>query len=206
GAFYFNSGTTVALPAWIHAGQPVGAVVVGGGTTVNGASQITNGGTNAGSNLTAVRDSYSVSDQLTWTHGVHLLNCAAWLQRVQANDALVQDQYGQISFSNLQTFLKGTVSTYTYAPSFTPLSWRSTEGAVFAEDTIRIKPSLEVRLGFRGEFTNGWNEANGRASNYAFDCNGVILADGVSGCLVLSVNHARFLPSPRVGLAWSPFG
>src|SRR5437879_12227294 len=74
GAFYFNSGTTVALPAWIHAGQPVGAVVVGGGTTLNGASQITNGGTNAGSNLTAVRNLYSVSDQLTWTHGVHLLN------------------------------------------------------------------------------------------------------------------------------------
>jgi len=206
GAFYFNSGTTVALPAWIHAGQPVGAVVVGGGTTVNGASQITNGGTNAGSNLTAVRNLYSVSDQLTWTHGVHLLNFGAWLQRVQANDALVQDQYGQISFSNLQTFLKGTVSTYTYAPSFTPLSWRSTEGAVFAEDTIRIKPSLEVRLGFRGEFTNGWNEANGRASNYAFDANGVILTERVVGSSVFTVNHARFLPSPRVGLAWSPFG
>ena len=52
GAFYFNSGTTTDLPGWIHDGQPVGAVVVGGGTTLNGASQITNGGTNAGSNLT----------------------------------------------------------------------------------------------------------------------------------------------------------
>ena len=56
GAFYFNSGTTTNLPGWIHDGQPVGAVVVGGGTTLNGASQITNGGTNAGSNLTAVRN------------------------------------------------------------------------------------------------------------------------------------------------------
>src|SRR5436309_4656919 len=102
GAFYFNSGTTVALPAWIHAGQPVGAVVVGGGTTLKGASQITNGGTNAGSNLTSVRNLYSVSDQITWNQGVHLLNFGAWLQLVHSNHALVQDQYGQISFSNLQ--------------------------------------------------------------------------------------------------------
>src|SRR5712664_3759011 len=43
GAFYFNSGTTVNLPGWIHPGQPAGAVVVGGGTTLNGASQITTG-------------------------------------------------------------------------------------------------------------------------------------------------------------------
>jgi Carboxypeptidase regulatory-like domain len=206
GAFYFNSGTTAGLPGWIHAGQPVGAVVVGGGTTLNGASQITNGGTNAGSNLTAVRNLYSASDQLTWTHGIHLFNFGVWIERVQANDALVQDQYGQISFSNFETFLKGTVSTYTYAPSFTPLSWRSTEGAVFAEDSIRIKPSFELRLGFRGEFTNGWNEADGRASNYAFDGNGVIFTEPVVGSSVFTVNNAKFLPSPRVGLAWSPFG
>src|SRR5919109_538761 len=206
GAFYFNSGTTVNLPGWIHAGQPVGAVVVGGGTTLNGASQITNGGTNAGSNLTAVRDLYSFSDHLTVTHGIQLFDFGVWLQRVQANDALVQDQYGQVSFSNLQNFLKGTVSTYTYAPSLTPLSWRSTEGAVFAEDTIRARPSFELRLGFRGEFTNGWNEANGRASNYAFDSNGVILTQPTVGSSVFDVNNAKFLPAPRVGFAWSPFG
>ncbi len=107
GAFYFNSGTTVDLPGWIHNGQPVGAVVVGGGTTLNGASQITNGGTNAGSNLTAVRNLYTLSDQLSYTHGRHTVNVGAWIQRLQANDTLVQDQYGQISFTNLQTFSAG---------------------------------------------------------------------------------------------------
>jgi len=37
-----------------------------------------------------------------------------------------------------------------------------------------------VRLGFRGEFTNGWNEAHGRASNYTF-VNGVIQTQPVVG-------------------------
>ena len=205
GAFYFNSATTVNLPGWIHPGQPVGAVVVGGGTTLNGASQITNGGTNAGSNLTAIRNLFTLSDQVTITHGIHSLGLGGWFQRIQANDALVQDQYGQVSFTNLQTFLQGKVSTYTYAPSFTPLAWRSSEGAFYVEDAIKVRPSLELRIGFRGELTNGWNEAQGRASNYAFGSNGVILTQPVTGDSAFSVNHAKFLPAPRAAFAWSPF-
>jgi hypothetical protein len=205
GRFYFNSGTTVNLPGWIHQDQPVGAVVVGGGTTLNGASQITNGGTNAGSNLSAVRNLYTASDQVTFSHGKHLFSFGGRLQDVQANDVLLQDQYGQISFTNVQTFLQGKVSTYTYAPSYTPLSWRSLEGAFYAEDSIKLKPSMELRIGFRSESTNGWNEAFGRASNYLFDSSGVILTQPVVGNSALAVNHAKFLPAPRVGIAWSPF-
>ena len=205
GGFYFNSGTILNLPGWIHQNQPVGAVVVGGGTTLNGASQITNGGTNAGSNLSAARNLYTVSDQVTFTRGNHLFSFGARFQQVQANDALVQDQYGQISFTNLQTFLQGKVSTYTYAPNSTPLSWRSLEGAFYVEDAIKLKPSFELRIGFRSESTNGWNEAHGRASNYVFDTSGVIVTQPVVGNSAFTVNNAKFLPAPRVGLAWSPF-
>ncbi|HWZ26781.1 MAG TPA: carboxypeptidase-like regulatory domain-containing protein [Verrucomicrobiae bacterium] len=205
GRFYFNSGTTVNLPGWVHQDQPVGAVVVGGGTTLNGASQITNGGTNAGSNLSAVRNLYTASDQVSFSHGKHLFSFGGRLQDVQANDVLLQDQYGQISFTNLQTFLQGKVSTYTYAPSFTPLSWRSLESAFYVEDSIKLRPSLELRIGFRSESTNGWNEAYGRASNYLFNSSGVILTQSVVGNSALAVNNAKFLPAPRVGIAWSPF-
>lgn len=204
GAFYFNSGTTIDLPSWVNPGQPVGAVVVGGGTTLNGASQITNGGTNAGSNLRAARNLFTLSDEVILTSGKHLITFGGWLQRLQSNDTLVQDQYGQVSFTNLQTFLLGNVSTYTYAPSFTPLNWRSLEGALFVEDAIKVKPSLELRVGFRAEGTNGWNEAHGRASNYAFDSNGVIVTQPVVGNSAFSINNAKFLPAPRVGIAWSP--
>lgn len=204
GAFYFNSGTTTNLPGWLHDGQPVGAVVVGGGTTLNGASQITNGGTNAGSNLAAVRNLYTISDQVTLSHGRHAFSFGGSLERVQSNDSLVQDQYGQVSFTNLQSFLEGKVSTYTYAPRYTPLSWRSTQGAFFVEDAIKVNSSLELRVGFRGESTNGWNEAQGRASNYAFDSNGVIRTNPAVGGSALAVNNAKFLPAPRIGIAWAP--
>jgi carboxypeptidase family protein len=223
GAFYFNSGVTgtaASVPtAWIDTtGVKVpGAVVVGGGTTLNGASQITNGGTNAGSNLKVDRNLFTATDQVSITHGKHLFNFGVWFERLQSNDSLIQDQYGQISFSSLQTFLAGTVSTYTslgppsstFTPSYTglvtPLSWRSLEGAVFAEDAIKLTPSLELNLGFRAEFTNGWNEAYGRASNYLFT-GGVINTTPNVGNSALSYNNAKLLPAPRVGIAWSPFG
>jgi hypothetical protein len=206
GAFFFNSGTTTNLSGWIHAGQPVGAVVVGGGTTLNGASQISNGGTNAGSNLTAVRNLFTATDEVTWTRGIHSFNFGGWFQRIQANDALIQDQYGQASFTNLQTFLQGKVSTYTYAPASTPLSWRTSEGALYAEDAIKLRPSLEVRLGFRAELTNGWNEAHRRAANYAFNLAGAIATQPFVGGSAYTTNNAKFLPAPRASVAWSPFG
>jgi hypothetical protein len=206
GGFYFNSGTTVDLPSWVNAGQPVGAVVVGGGTTLNGASQISNGGTNAGSNLRAARNLFTAEDHLTLTHGNHLFDLGVWFQRLQSNDSLVQDQYGQISFASLKTFIQqGIVSTYTYAPSYTPLGWRSSEGAFYAEDAVKLKPSLELRIGFRGEFTNGWNEVDGRASNYLYNSAGVILSPPAVGTSGLAVNNAKFLPAPRLSLAWAPF-
>jgi len=211
GAFYFNSGVTGTASsvsgAWVDTtGVDVpGAVVIGGGTTLNGASALTNGGTNAGSNLTAVRNLFTYADQVSVTRGKHLLTFGVSFERVQANDNLIQDQYGQASFNNLQTFLTGSISTYTFASAYTPLSWRSLEGAFYAEDAIKLTSSLEVRLGFRGEFTNGWNEADGRASNYLFT-NEVINTNPTIGSSALAVNNARFLPAPRAGIAWSPFG
>ncbi len=72
------------------------------------------------------------------------------------------------------------------------------------QDTIRVTPRLTVTLGFRDEFDTGWNEAHGRASNYTYP-DGIISSQPAIGNSVFTVNNAKFLPQPRVGLAWSPF-
>ncbi len=204
-SYFFTGQTPVNLPGWV-AGDPIGAVVVGGGTALNGASQISAAGTNAGSNLRAVRNLFTYDDHVAFTRGIHQFEAGVWVQQVQANDNLAQDQYGQASFGSLPAFLAGTVSTFTVVPSPTPLSWRTVEGAGFVQDVIKLRPNLQVRAGFRFESTNGWNEAHGRASNYVFDANGVIQTNPVIGASVFTVNRAKFLPEPRVGLAWDPFG
>ena len=203
--YFFTGETPVNLPGWV-AGQPIGAVVIGGGTALNGASSISGAGTNAGSNLTAVRNLFTYDDHVAISHGIHQIEAGIWFQRVQANDNLAQDQYGQASFSSLSTFLQGTISTFTVVPQPTPVAWRSLETAGFAQDVIKLRPNLSLRVGFRFESTNGWNEAHGRAANYVFDGNGVIQTNPVIGNSVFTVNRAKFLPEPRVGLSWDPFG
>jgi hypothetical protein len=119
---------------------------------------------------------------------------------------MAQNQNGQASFGSLAAFLQGTVSTFTFVPSPTELGWRSIEGAGFVQDTIQVRPNLELRAGFRFESTNGWNESQNRASNYLFDTNGVIETNPRIGHSALTDNRAKFLAEPRIGVAWDPAG
>lgn len=204
-SYFFTGETPVNVPGWVT-GNPIGAIVIGGGTALNGASQISPAGTNAGSNLTTTRNLFTYEDQVDISRGAHQIQAGAWFQQIQANDNLAQYQYGQASFSSLTSFLQGTISTFTVIPGPTRLNWRSLESAGYVEDTIKLKPNLELRAGFRFESTNGWNESNGRASNYLFDSHGVIQTQTRTGGSAFTKNRAKFLPEPRIGLAWSPFG
>ena len=203
-AFYFTGEVPVPVPGWI-AGAPVGAVVIAGSTASNGASQVTLAGANTGSNNQTVRNLFTVDDHIFWTRGRHQVEVGVWLQRLQSNDNLAQNQYGQASFSTLTSFLKGSVATFTVVPAPTELGWRSLFGAGFIEDAWKVTPRLELRAGFRSESTNGWNEAHNRASNYGFT-NGVINTNPTIGGSALAQNRATFMPEPRIGVAYDVFG
>jgi hypothetical protein len=202
-SFYFLGSTPVNVPGWV-AGKPIGAIVIAGSTASNGSSQITGAGGNVGSNNATTRNLFTFDDHLFWSIGRHQVEAGGWLQRLQSNDNLAQNQYGQASFSTLTTFLQGTVATFTVVPAPTELGWRSWMGAGYVEDTVHLTPRLEARLGIRFESTNGFNEVQGRAANYAFT-NGVIDTNPFTGSSPLTENRAKFLPEPRAGLSWSPF-
>jgi hypothetical protein len=203
-SYFFTGYSPVDLPGWV-AGKPIGVVVVSGSTASNGASQISQAGLNVGSNNSAARNLFTFDDHVYWSRGRHQVEGGVWLQRIQSNDLLAQYQYGQASFSNLQSFLQGTVKTFTVVPSPTELGWRMLAGAAFVEDTFKINRRLEIRAGFRSESTNGWNEAQGRAANYAL-VEGVLQTDPIVGNSALTTNRAKFLPEPRVGFAWDVWG
>ncbi len=203
-SYRFTGYTPVSVTGWVS-GKPVGAIVISGSTASNGASQITQAGTNTGSNNATTRNLFTWADHIYWSRRRHQIEAGLWLQRIQANDMLAQDQYGQASFSTLETFLQGTVATFTVVPSPTEMNWRSLEGAGFIEDTIKVTPRLEVRAGFRSESTNGWNEANGRAANYAI-VDRVLQTNPFVGGSALTANRAKFLLEPRIGFAWDVRG
>jgi hypothetical protein len=202
--FFFNSIVDGAVPGWVANG-PVGSIVISGSTASNGASQITLAGANTGSNNATARNLFTLDDHVDWSRGHHQVEAGVWLQRLQSNDFLAQNQYGQASFSTLQVFEQGEVAKYTVVPAPTALGWRSLFGAGFAEDAWRATPRLELRLGIRVESSNGWNEAHGRASNYDF-ADGVIDTNPTIGGSAISDNRAKFMPEPRVGIAYDLFG
>ena len=203
-AYYFTGQAPASVPGWV-AGKPIGAIVIAGSTASNGASQVTLAGANSGSNNQAVRNLFTLDEHVFYTRGRHQLEVGVWLQRLQSNDNLAQNQYGQASFSTLSSFLKGSVATFTVVPAPTALGWRSLFGAGFIEDAWKVTPRLELRAGLRTESTDGWNEAHGRASNYRFT-DGIIDTNPTIGGSALSDNRAKFMPEPRVGMAYDVFG
>ena len=197
-------GTPAATVPGFLLGRAVGAVVVGGSAASNPQAQIGLAGSNNGSNLTIARNLFTIEDRITLTRGRHQFTLGAWFQRFQSNETIALSQYGQATFSSLQTFLQGTASSFLFDPAPTEMNWRSLFGAWYAEDLIRLTPKFTLSLGFRDEFTTGWNEAHGRSAYYTFP-NGVIATKPHIGRSLFTVNNAEFLPQPRIGLAWTPF-
>lgn len=208
-SFYFYGYVPAAeqsLTPSIRPGVPTYAVVIAGSTASNGASSITTAGANVGSNNGITRNLLTYDDHAYYTVGNHTIQAGVWLQHLESNDNLAQDQYGQASFASLTTFLAGAIKTFTYAPSTTELGWRTLFADAFIEDTWHITPRFEVRLGIRTESSTGWSESQNRASVYTFT-NGVISSTpnyGLSNAF--TTNNALLLPEPRVGFAWNVFG
>jgi len=206
-SYFFTGEPTPGSPAaslpGLLAGKPLGALVVGGSAASNPTAQLSLAGSNNGSNLDVNRNLFTYEDRVSLTLGRHQITFGEWYQRLQSNENIALSQYGQATFTSLQTFLQGTASTLLFDPSPTPLGWRSWFGALYVEDVIRVAPRFTLSLGFRDEYSTGWNEVHGRASTYTYT-NGVIANQPTIGNSAFTVNNARFLPQPRIGLAWNP--
>ncbi len=206
--YFFTGEPTPDTPAasvpGFLVGHQVGAVVVGGSAASNPQAQVGLAGSNNGSNLTLARNLYTYEDRVSLTHGRHQFDFGVWLQQFQSNETLALSQYGQATFTSLQTFLAGVTSSFLYDPAPTEMNWRSLFAAFYAQDTIRMTPNLTLTLGFRGESSTGWNEAHGRAANYTFN-DGVISNQPRIASNAFTTNNAAFLPEPRIGIAWSPY-
>jgi carboxypeptidase family protein len=209
-ASYFYTGEptpntpAAGVPAFL-AGRRVGAVVIGGSAASNPAAQLTLAGSNNGSNLAITRNLFTYEDKISITRGRHQFSAGAWSQWMQSNSGLALSQFGQATFTGLQTLLQGSIGTFLFDPAPTPLGWRSWFGALYAEDIVRLSPKLTLSLGFRQETSNGWTEVDQRAATFVF-VNGALATQPHIGKNVFINNNAKFLPQPRIGLAWSPFG
>jgi hypothetical protein len=207
-AFGYDSFPLTAFPSDLSfvTGADPGGITIGGGVTTTGGGTLTAAGANNASNVWNRRNLFTYTDTVQLTKGVHQFSAGVWFQRMQDNEDSASRQLGQATFSSLTTFLQGTVSSFQVVPNANELGWRSWFGAFWAEDSIKLTPRLNVRLGLRDEFTTGWNEVFGRAANYVTNSSGILETTPTLGPSAFTQNNATRLLSPRVGLAWDASG
>jgi Carboxypeptidase regulatory-like domain len=207
-AFNFDAAYLGSFPSGLSfvSGEGPGGIVIGGGLTTTGAAALTSAGPNNAANVWSRRNLFTYSDDVKIIKGIHQISAGVWFQRLQDNDDTASRQLGQASFSSLQSFLQGTVSSFQTVPNPTEVGWRSLFGAWYFQDAIKVRPNLTVQLGIRHEFTTGWNEPRGRAANFITGSDGFLLTNPLVGNSIFTENNAKRLFSPRVSIAWDPFG
>jgi hypothetical protein len=207
--FNLGSALLASFPAslsFVEGGGPGGIVISGGVTTTGNNGTITAAGPNNAAGVWNRRNLFTLSDTVQISKGRHRIATGVWLQRLRDNEDTASRQLGQASFANLTTFLQGTATTFQVVPDPNELGWRSLYGAWFFEDAIQLRPHLTLQAGIRDEWSSGWNEVSGRAANYITDGTGVLQTSPRAGDSAFTQNNARLLLSPRIALAWDPFG
>jgi hypothetical protein len=183
--------------------------------TVSGFFTLTNsiGGPTAGTNL------YSARDVFSWTTGRHSLRLGGELSLNKDIQQTLLNNYGVFTFNNsvtknaLSDFMIGIPSALTQDAPVTGYTntWYS---ALFVQDDLRLRPGLNVNLGFRWDVQTPPTDPYNRVVNYVPGQKSTVNSlapvgelfygdPGVErGGIPVSYKHA----SPRVGFAWDIFG
>jgi Carboxypeptidase regulatory-like domain len=212
-AFWYDSPAldpTLPPNLTLFAGRPSGPIAIGGASAA-AVNSFTPAGGGISGNIWNNRNLFTGSDDVQLIHGKHQMSFGLWAQRIQVNANSAGRGNGEADFTGLQTFLEGITSNFVGVPNKTVMYWRAWVGAWYVQDVVKLRPNLTLRAGIRHEFTDGFNEKYGRASNYVPDANGVPTSDTQNsathiGTSPFTQNNATKLFSPRIGLAWDPFG
>src|SRR5881396_817166 len=206
---YADSVNAPAVPmskdvVFLEGGNP-GTVVIGGG--ISAAAQSAIAGVPGNNPYWGVRNYFTYSDDMRFIKGNHSWSMGGWLMKVQQNlSGVALSSAANVAYPTILAFLRDQPNNGILTRNAPTLGFRSTEGAWYVQDDMKLRSNLSLRLGLRHEMTNGWNEVVGRCSNYRFDPGFVIQREPIVGKSCIDQNHAKLLLQPRVGLAWDPTG
>ena len=173
-------------------------------------------------------------DHLSWFKGRHNMKFGVNVGRVtwddgQANTSL----FGNLTFSNRFTghsygdFLLGIPTTVARAFGPVRVDRLRYQYDFFAVDDFKVSPSLTINLGLRYEYHPVWTEEHGMGAMFDIASGKIVVQDGSLGLVsplfprsyvdVVEANTLGFKSStlinndrnnftPRIGIAWRPFG
>ena len=156
---------------------------------------------------------YQVYDDVSLQRGIHSMKAGFSLIRFQQNYLADARATGTFNFNSLSDFLTNKPSAYqadiatipsglsvpAYPPS--PRGLRQTAIGAYFEDDLRLTPRLTLNLGVRYEFATVPTEVHNRLGNLPS-----LTSTNVHVGSPFFSNPTTKNFSPRVGLAWDPFG
>lgn len=209
--FGASSCTSPCIPTsenWlVGAGNDFPGQLAVGGNGISVSNQILSAaGTSRGTVTHAQRNLFNYADSMQIIHGRHQFSVGVFFNDLQNNEFRPTFSSGMMLFQSMSLLLQG-LGSFSVAPIQTPMYWRQWEGAWYVQDNIQLRPNLSFRIGLRHEFTNGWNNPQGKATNYV-DGPGtnVLLSTPVISNSPYTINNSILLFGPRAGIAWDVFG
>lgn len=162
---------------------------------------------------------YSLRNVLSYTHGRHTWKFGA--EEILNKDVqqTLLNNYGVFSFTGTKTgnalsdFLLGQPVTMNQDAPITALDnyWQT---GLFAQDDFRVTPRLTLNLGLRWDLQTPPTDPHNRESTFELGVQSKVLPTAPTGLLVagdpgvtrgiVPIHWHNF--SPRLGLAWDPFG
>lgn len=166
-------------------------------------------------NRTILR-SYEVRDSVTFELGKHTLRVGGEWRRIFKALSLGNPSPGTYNFTSLANFAADTpfkqtvnVDPSTGRPTALPRYFHQFEYALFIQDDWKVTRRLNVNLGLRQDYFGPVAEAHGLLASIIFGPGNNFaerLATASVGRVTTPYNVKALNLSPRVGIAWDPFG
>jgi hypothetical protein len=103
-------------------------------------------------NVLLTTHNYSVSDDLSYVAGRHMLKAGFVFRRLHANTAPETNFFGTLGFRNVPDFLAGRPLSYTINTGNPRLDLRGNEVGFYVQDDWRVSRNLTLNLGLRYEY------------------------------------------------------
>jgi hypothetical protein len=147
-----------------------------------------------------VGNSFSVLDNITWSHDRHTVKAGVEFRNIQVNQNY--GEHGKFTFSTVESLAANSVKKATLTGALPINDLRKNDYFLYVQDEYKWRPNLVLNLGLRYTIFDLFDEAHGKANPFDFDTCGAQGYCGV-GASFGQQNYGDV--DPRVAVAWTPW-
>jgi hypothetical protein len=176
-------------------------------------------------NAGMIQNMYDVSSNLTWIKGRHNFSFGGDWEHTRLNIENQNNQVASLDFANYPDLLLGAlrpgVGHTVLFNGTTNRHYRANQFGLYAQDKIRLTPTVNLTLGLRWDYDGPLTEENGLLTNfypqtYSYDLAsdtinniGLVVAGNNSTFPTKGVSNSTLLNrqsgfAPRIGVTWNP--